>query len=102
MSEDDAVAILVVVPVLHLLDRFETVERHFLDQVRRQDAMATAVRDEGLDLVLTGLQSDDQGHGQTGVLLAELLDMAHSTVVVDISLMVRLAASWASRMIRFH
>ena len=33
--------------------------------------LAEAVRDEAFDLVLTGLQSDDQGSAQTGVILAE-------------------------------
>src|SRR6188768_2037840 len=35
------------------------------------DALAEAVRDEKFDLVLTGLQSDDQGFAQVGVILAE-------------------------------
>src|SRR5438045_4429566 len=30
------------------------------------DALAAAVRDERFDLILTGLQSDDQGFAQTG------------------------------------
>ena len=34
-------------------------------------ALADALRPESCDLVLTGLQSDDQGFGQTGVVLAE-------------------------------
>ena len=36
-------------------------------------ALADAIRDEKPDLVFTGLQSDDYGYGQTGVILAELL-----------------------------
>ena len=35
-------------------------------------ALAEAIRDEKPDLVLTGLQSDDFGYGQTGVILAEI------------------------------
>ena len=35
------------------------------------EALAGAIRDEKFDLVLTGLQSDDQGFGQVGVVLAE-------------------------------
>jgi len=34
--------------------------------------------------VLTGLQSDDQGHAQVGVVLAERLGMAHSTIIMDV------------------
>ena len=42
------------------------------------------MRDEAFDLVLTGLQSDDQGHAQTGVALAELLGIPHSTIIMDV------------------
>ena len=48
------------------------------------DALAGALRDEGIDLVLTGLQSDDQGLGQTGVSLAERLGIPHSTIIMDV------------------
>jgi electron transfer flavoprotein beta subunit len=47
-------------------------------------ALASAMRDEAFDLVLTGLQSDDQGLAQTGVLLAELLDRPHATIVMEV------------------
>jgi electron transfer flavoprotein beta subunit len=48
------------------------------------DALAGALKDEGIDLVLTGLQSDDQGFAQVGVLLAEKLNMAHSTIIMEV------------------
>jgi electron transfer flavoprotein beta subunit len=48
------------------------------------DALAAAVRDEHVDLILTGLQSDDQGFAQVGVMLAEKLDMAHATIIMDV------------------
>ncbi|HXE80179.1 MAG TPA: electron transfer flavoprotein subunit beta/FixA family protein [Vicinamibacterales bacterium] len=48
------------------------------------EALAAALRDEQVDLVLTGLQSDDQGHAQVGVVLAERLGMAHSTIIMDV------------------
>jgi electron transfer flavoprotein beta subunit len=47
-------------------------------------ALAGAMADEKFDLVLTGLQSDDQGHGQTGVVLAERLGIPHSTIIMEI------------------
>ena len=47
-------------------------------------AMADAMRDERFDLVLTGLQSDDQGLAQTGVLLAERLGLPHATIIMDV------------------
>src|ERR687897_2969641 len=50
------------------------------------DALAAAMADEKFDLVLTGLQSDDQGHAQTGVVLAERLGMPHSTIIMEVQL----------------
>ena len=48
------------------------------------DALASAMKDEQFDLVLTGLQSDDQGFGQVGVVLAELLGMPHATIIMEV------------------
>jgi electron transfer flavoprotein beta subunit len=48
------------------------------------DALAAAMKNETFDLVLTGLQSDDQGHGQTGVILAERLGMPSSTIIMEV------------------
>ena len=48
------------------------------------DALAAAMRDERFDLVLTGLQSDDQGFGQVGVVLAEKLGVPHSTIIMEV------------------
>ena len=39
---------------------------------------------EGFDLLLTGLQSDDFGFAQTGVIAAELLGLPHTTIVMDV------------------
>src|SRR4026207_2568916 len=39
------------------------------------DALAAALKDEQIDLALTGLQSDDQGFAQVGVVLAGKLGM---------------------------
>jgi electron transfer flavoprotein beta subunit len=47
-------------------------------------ALAGALKDEHVDLVLTGLQSDDQGFAQVGVILAEKLGMTHSTIIMDV------------------
>src|SRR5438309_5024108 len=47
-------------------------------------ALADAIRDEKPDLVFTGLQSDDYGYGQTGVILAELLGLPHATIVIEV------------------
>ncbi len=48
------------------------------------EALAAAIRDEQFDLVLTGLQSDDQGFGQVGVILAERLGMPHATIIMEV------------------
>jgi len=46
--------------------------------------LADAIRDEKPDLVMTGLQSDDYGYGQTGVIVAELLGLPHATIVIEV------------------
>src|SRR4029450_6461684 len=48
------------------------------------DGPAEAMREEAFDLVLTGLQSDDQGHAQVGVVLAERLGIPHATIIMDV------------------
>jgi electron transfer flavoprotein beta subunit len=48
------------------------------------EALADALKAERLDLVLTGLQSDDQGFGQVGVVLAERLGFASATIIMDV------------------
>ncbi len=47
-------------------------------------ALAAAVREEAFDLVLTGLQSDDQGFAQVGVVLAETLGIPHATIIMEV------------------
>ncbi|MDX6530852.1 MAG: electron transfer flavoprotein beta subunit [Blastocatellia bacterium] len=46
--------------------------------------LAEAIREEQADLIMTGLQSDDYGYGQTGVILAEILGLPHATIVIEI------------------
>ena len=41
------------------------------------------MKEENFDLVLTGLQSDDTGMGQTGVLIGELLGISTATLAVE-------------------
>jgi electron transfer flavoprotein beta subunit len=47
-------------------------------------ALAAAARQESPDLILTGLQSDDAGWSQTGVLLAEHLGWPSATLIMEI------------------
>ncbi len=47
-------------------------------------ALAAALGDEHCDLILTGLQSDDSGFAQTGVVLAGKLGMPHATIIMEV------------------
>ncbi len=47
--------------------------------------LAAAVAPEKPDLVLAGLQSDDIGAGQTGVVLADVLDLPHATLIMEVA-----------------
>ncbi len=55
-----------------------------LDPLGTAKVIAAAIAKEKVDLVLTGLQSDDHGFGQTGVLLAALLNLPHATLIMQI------------------
>lgn len=55
-----------------------------LDTLGIAHLLAGAVKAEKPDLILTGLQSDDLGYGQTGVVLAELLGIPHSTIIMQV------------------
>ncbi len=55
-----------------------------LDPLGAATYLSAAIKKEKFDLVLTGLQSDDHGFGQTGVLLAGLLDLPHATIIMAI------------------
>ena len=48
--------------------------------------LADAVKSEAPDLILTGLQSDDLGLGQTGVVMAELLGIPHATIIMHVEI----------------
>lgn len=47
-------------------------------------ALAAAMKDEQFDLILTGLQSDDQGFAQTGPILAERLGIPSATIIMEV------------------
>jgi len=55
-----------------------------LDSTGVARVLARAIESEKPDLVLTGLQSDDFGFAQTGVLLAEMAGLPHSTIIMEI------------------
>ena len=60
---------------------------YHLDPLAAARSLAAVLARESPDLVLTGLQSDDHGFGQTGVLLAELLGLPHSTIIMQIEVL---------------
>ncbi len=55
-----------------------------LDALNTAKAITAAVKGEQFDMVFTGLQSDDYGYAQTGVVLAELLGWPHATIIMQI------------------
>jgi electron transfer flavoprotein beta subunit len=54
------------------------------DTLTTARALAAAISKEPHDLILTGLQSDDAGFGQTGVVIAELLGLPHATIIMQV------------------
>ncbi len=59
-------------------------EEGALDALATAKLLAEAIKPESPDFILTGLQSDDLGYGQTGVVLAELLGFSHATIVMEV------------------
>ena len=62
----------------------ETEKAAFADPLVLARMMAKALEAEKPDLVLTGLQSDDLGYGQTGVILAEVMGLPHATIIMNV------------------
>src|SRR5437588_7024528 len=62
----------------------ETDEEGIGDPLTLGRVIAKALETEKPDLILTGLQSDDLGFGQTGVILAELMGLPHATLIMNI------------------
>ena len=54
------------------------------DAFMTADALAAAMKGDEFDLILTGLQSDDQGYAQVGVVLAERLGRPHATIIMEV------------------
>lgn len=53
-----------------------------IDTLATSRLLARAIEPESPDVVLSGLQSDDLGAGQCGVMVAELMGMPHSSIVM--------------------
>ena len=61
----------------------ETESLKEVDPLYTSKVFAETLSDENFDLILSGLQSDDSGMGQTGVLLGELLNMSTATLAIE-------------------
>ena len=61
----------------------ETESLNEIDPLYTSKVLAETLRGENFDLILSGLQSDDSGMGQTGVLLGELLNMSTATLAIE-------------------
>ena len=49
-------------------------------------SFSSILKEESFDLVLSGLQSDDTGMGQTGVLIGEMLGISTATLAIETKL----------------
>jgi len=58
-----------------------------LDVLSLGKVIASTLEKENFDLIMSGLQSDDQGNSQLGLILAELLNMSHGTLVMGTEIM---------------
>tara|TARA_B100001142_G_scaffold321846_1_gene369167 strand:+ start:5896 stop:6657 length:762 start_codon:yes stop_codon:yes gene_type:complete len=55
----------------------------FTDPLMTASVLANAMKEEKFDLVFSGLQSDDLGFGQTGIILGEMLKMSTTTLAMS-------------------
>ncbi len=62
-------------------------DQPIMDPLLAAKLLAAVIKPESPDLILTGLQSDDAGFGQTGVVLAELLSLPHTSLVMEIQVL---------------
>ena len=55
-----------------------------IDPLATASHFAQALKDENFDLIFSGLQSDDVGMGQTGVILGEMMGMATASLAMEV------------------
>ena len=63
---------------IHLINN----ENIYNDILSISKIIANQLKEQNFDLILSGLQSDDSGNCQLGLLIAELLDTSHSSLVM--------------------
>ena len=68
---------------IHLVNN----QNNYLDILSIAKIIAKQLEDENFDLILSGLQSDDSGNCQLGLLIAELLNTSHSSLVMSTELL---------------
>ena len=54
-----------------------------IDPLSIAKRFSSVLKEENFDLILTGLQSDDTGMGQTGVLIGEILGLSTVTLAIE-------------------
>jgi len=50
------------------------------------EILSQAIKDQSYDLILTGVQAEDDGWGQVGVALAQILGLPHASIVTHIEI----------------
>ena len=65
------------------LEEGDHIEKDPLSIAKR---FSSILKDENFDLILSGLQSDDTGMGQTGVLIGEMLGSSTATLAIETKL----------------
>ena len=67
---------------IHILDE----KFNNLDALSISKVLKNALEEEKFDIILSGLQSDDIGNGQIGILLSEHLNMSHASLAMETEL----------------
>jgi len=58
-------------------------EHHYIDVLNVAKIITDNIKSEEFDIILSGLQSDDLGNCQLGLLIAEMLDTSHASLVMS-------------------
>ncbi|HXG93401.1 MAG TPA: electron transfer flavoprotein subunit beta/FixA family protein [Blastocatellia bacterium] len=63
---------------------FDPIFDNATDAASIAKAIAAALKNEKFDLIFTGLQSDDYGYAQVGLIIAEQLGLPSATIVMEV------------------
>ena len=84
VNESDSYALEEALQIKEKLDNgSEVVVVTMGSQDNTSKLFSQSLKDENFDLIFSGLQSDDLGSGQTGVLIGELLGMSTATLGIE-------------------